>query len=338
MNWMKRLIRLPLLIACSAVLSLAARGEKLSEADREALLENLEKLDSTSETKEDARFRLAIIAYRNAVNNDDAAIDLYLDCMEKVNFADLHKRPADFREWKRKEAEKLTNPGLRLAIRHQLRWLMLTLEAASSAPDRGKLTTDAQEAVDSIFRDCEKLKDQQGILSEAAVSSVFARAYDISNVVVKDWPMSPIDLEGIYDQVLLPPYRKLAALATLRAGWVRRIQQETAKNEIWSQVAPVIRDGREVKRVGMAANMKSPEQLKFTTEGLPNLQWRMEVDLFRSGDESGASLRMLGLLEKFVGHPSLKDWSTQFKKLIRPAPVIPPAAATSSLAIEEPTP
>ena len=327
---MKSLIRLPLLIACSALLSHAAHGEKLSEADRETLLENLEKLDTASGSKEGARFRLAIIAYRNAVANDDAAIALYLDCMEKVNFADLHKRPADFREWKRKEAEKLTNPGLRLAIRHQLRWLMLTLEAASPTPNRNELTTDAQEAVDSIFRDCEKLKDQQAILSEAAVSSVFAKAYDISNVVVKDWPLSPIDLEGIYDQILLPPYRKLATLATLRAGWIRRIQQETEKNEVWSQVAPVIREGREVKRVGMAADMKSPEQLKFTAEGLPNLQWRMEVDLFRSGDESGASVRMLGLLEKFVGHPSHKDWSAQFKKLIRPGPAIPPAATATS--------
>ncbi len=318
---MKFLMRVPILIVCSALVVRTAHAEKLSDADRETLLENLEKLGSASNSKVDARFRLAIIAYRNAINSDEAAIELYLNCMEKVNFADLHKRPADFRDWKRQEAEKLANPGLRLAIRHQLRWLVLTLEAASSEPNRAKLTTDAQEAVDSIFRDADKLKDQQAVLSQAAVSSVFAKAYDIDHVVVENWPMSPTDLEGIYDQILLPPYRKLATIATLRAGWMRRIQQETVKHDEWSQKPPEKRDGREDRRVGMASNMQSPEQLAFLAEGLPKLHWNMEVDMFRSGDESGASVRMIALLEKYVGHASYKEWSSQFKKLLKPDPV-----------------
>jgi hypothetical protein len=319
---MKFLMRVPILIVCSAFLFQATHAEKLSDADRETLLENLEKLGAASDSKVDARFRLALAAYRNAISSDEAAIALYLNCMEKVNFDDLHKRPADFRDWKRKEAEKLADPGLRLAIRHQLHWLMLTLEAASSKPDRAKLAIDAQEAVDSIFRDPAKLRDQQGILSQAAVSSVFAKAYDINHVVVKDWPLSPIDLDGIYDQILLPPYRKPSTLATLRAGWTRRIQQETVKQETWSRPAPEKRDGHEEKRVGMAANMQSPESLKFLEDGLPKLQWTMEVDMFRCGDESVASVKLLALLGKYVGHPSYKEWSDQFRKLITPNPVV----------------
>lgn len=335
---MKCLMRVPILIVCSAFFLQATHADNLSDADRETLLENLEKLETASDSKVDARFRLALAAYRNAMTSDDAAIELYLNCMEKVNFDDLHKRPADFRDWKRKEAEKLANPGLRLAIRHQLRWLMLTLEAASSKPDRGKLAADAQEAVDSIFRDSEKLKDQQGVLSQAAISTVFAQAYDINQVKVENWPMSPIDLDGIYNQVLLPPYRKPATLAALKAGWIKRIQQETMKNEIWSQVAPQIRDGREVKRVGMASEMKSPEQLLFQDEGLPKLQWSMEMDIFRYGDESGAAKRMLVLLEKHIGHPSYKEWSSQLKKLIKPDPVAPAAKTSSPLAADDAAP
>ena len=335
---MKFLMRLPILIACSALLSPAANAESLSDADRETLLENLEKLGSASDSKVDARFRLAIIAYRNAISSDDAAIDLYLSCMEKVHFEELHKRPVDFRDWKRQEAEKLADPGLRLAIRHQLRWLLLTLEAASSQSNRAKLTADAQEAVDSIFRDAEKLKDHHGILSQAAVSSVFAKAYDINQVVVEKWPMSPTDLEGIYDQVLLPPYRKLATLNALKTGWMKRIQQETVKNEEWGQKRPEKRDGREDRRVGMASNMQSPEQLAFLEEGLPKLRWNMEVDLFRNGDESGASVRMLSLLEKSVGHASYKEWSAEFKKLLKPDPIATRAAASALKATDEATP
>lgn len=335
---MKFLMRVPILIACSALLSPAANAESLSDADRETLLENLEKLGTASESKVDARFRLAIIAYRNAISSDSAAIDLYLNCMEKVHFEDLHKRSVDFREWKRKEAEKLADPGLRLAIRHQLRWLVLTLEAASSQSNRARLTADAQEAVDSIFRDAEKLKDQQGILSQAAVSSVFAKAYDINQVAVEKWAMSPTDLEGIYDKILLPPYRKLATLSALKAGWIRRIQQETVKNEEWAEKPSEKRDGREDRRVGMASSMQSPEQLAFLEEGLPKLRWNMEVDLFSHGDESGASVRMLSLLEKSVGHAHYKEWSDQFKKLLTPDPGPTRAAASELEATDEATP
>lgn len=335
---MKFLSRVPLLIACSGLLFQAAHAEKLSDADRETLLENLEKLEAASDSKVDARFRLAIIAYRNAVGSDTAAMELYLNCVEKVHFTELHKPLADFREWKRQGAEKLADPGLRLALRLQLRWLILTLEAASSKPDRPKLTTDAQETLDSIFGEAKKLKDQQGVLGESVVSSVFAKAYDIGPVVVEKWPMSPVDLAGIYDEILLPPYRKLATLPTLRAGWIKRIQQETVKNEEWSQPASVIRDGREVKRVGLAANMQSPEQLKFLEEGLPNLQWEMETDLFRCGEEGGASVRMFGLLQKFEAHPSYKEWTKQFKKLIKPDPVIPATVTATPAATAEDSP
>ena len=172
-------MRVPILLVCAAISLNSARADALSDADRESLLENLEKLRESANAKVDARFRVALAAFREAIGSDDAAIELYLNCMEKVNFEDQQKKPADFREWKRKEAEKLSDPGLRLALRQQLRWLVLTLQAASEKADRAKLAVDAQEIVDSILRESGKLKNQQAILNQAVTSSVFARAYDI---------------------------------------------------------------------------------------------------------------------------------------------------------------
>ncbi len=215
---MKSAMRVPILLICSTLAFSGARADSLSDADRETLLENLEKIRDASDSKMDARFRIALAAFRSAMSSDDAAIDLYMNCMEKVNFEELRKKAADFREWKTKEREKLGEPGLRLALRHQLRWLMLTLEAASAKPDLAKLTTDAQDAVDAVFRDADKLKYQQEILSQDVTSSVFARAYDINNVEAENWAMSPIQVDMIYDKILLPPYRKPSGLATLRAS------------------------------------------------------------------------------------------------------------------------
>ncbi len=138
--------------------------------------------------------------------------------------------------------------------------------------------------------------------------------------------MSPIALESIYDDILLPRYRKPATLAALRGGWAKRIQQETLKMELWSSKRRD-RENREEKRVAMADDMKSPEYLEFLEQQLPKLQWEMEVDMFRYGDEGGASLRMLAHLEKYITHPSYREWSDQFKKLIKPEVATPAVVA-----------
>lgn len=326
---MKIPMRVPILLVCSAFVLPGLHAEPLSSADRETLLENLEKIREAAEGRVDARFRLAITAFRNAVGSDDAALELYLNCVDKVDFQDLRKTNADFREWKRQQGDKLADPGMRLALRYQLRWLMLTLEAASAKPDRAKLVREAQETVDSIFRDSEKLKYQQQILSQSVTSTVFAKAYDINHVKTEKWSLSPIAIETIYENMLLPPFRTPTGLAGLRAGWIKRIQQETTKQELWS-ADPRRAGNREEKRIAMADDMKTPEYLEFRDNELPKLQWDMEVDLYTYGDESGAAVRMLALLEKNITHPSAREWGEQLKKLIKPAtPGAPGAVPTT---------
>ena len=322
-------MRVPILLTCCALTVSSAHSESLSDADRETLLESLEKLRVSADSKVDARFRIAIAAYRNAIGSDDAAIDLYLNCLEKVNFEDQQRKAADFREWKREESEKISDPGLRLALRHQLRWLMLTLEAASEKTDRAKLGLEAQEIVDAIFRDPSKLEGQEAILNQAVTSSVFARAYDINQVKVERWPLSPVELAAIYDEILMPPFRNAARLAGLRTTWISRIQYEIAKIEHFSGRNPRAGgEDRDEKRVGMADAMRSPEYVKFLEEEVPKLQWKMEVDLFTHGDESGAAVRMLAHLEKHIIHSSAREWSDELqKKLKRATPVTPPNLA-----------
>lgn len=322
---MKNLMRVPILLVSSLLTIANVQAEDLSDADRETLLENLEKLRDAADSKVDARFRVAISAYKNAIGSDDAAIDLYLNCMEKVNFDEQHRKAADFREWKRKEAEKLSDGGLRLALRHQLRWLMLTLQVASAKPEnRYKFAAEAREIVDAIFRDIDKLKNQEQLLSQSVVSTVFARAYDINGVKVEDWPFSPIQLETLYEDVFLPPVRKPARLAELRATWIKRIQQEGIRMEHWAGR----REGRgEDQRIGTVDSLQSPEYTRFLEETVPKLQWDMEVDLFRHGDESGASVRMLAHLEKYIGHASAREWSEQFQRLLKPETQVQPAPA-----------
>ncbi len=331
------MMKIPLLILCPVLALHGLRAESLSDADRETLLENLDKLRDGAESTLDARFRLAIAAYRNAMTSDAAAIELFLNCTEKVDFTDEQMKAIDFREWKRKEDEKLSDPALALALRHQLRWLVLTLQAASEGADRVKLAVDAQNIVDAIFSDPEKLSGQEKILGQSVTASVFARAYDIHTVKIEKWPMSPVQLEQIYTEILLPPYQRPGSTNQLRAAWIKRIQQEGAKVEHMADDrrrngGNKRNDEREEKRIGMASALRPPEVEKFIADTVPKLMWDMEMDLFTYGDQTGAAVRMLAHLEKYITHPSAREWGEELRKALTPE------APKTAAAPEQPAP
>lgn len=298
----------------SALMFKSVCADPLSSADRETLLDSLQKLHDEAEGKVDAKFRVALTAFRNASASDDAALELYLTCTERVNFEDKNKKSADFREWKRKESEKLSNPAVKVALRMQLRWLVLTLMAVPEKADRLKLAVEARQIVDSIFSAPAKFADQQELLGQPVLTTVFAKAYEITHVKLENWPMSPIQLDQLYEQLVMPPLRNPSGLAGLRTAWISRIQQEGAKAEFWS-------GSRGVERKGGGNSIPSTAFAKFTEDTRPKLQWDMELDLFRAGDERGSATRMLAHLEKYIAHPSAKDWSNQLKRLLEPAAV-----------------
>ena len=313
---MTRSMRTVPILACLALTISNARSESLSSADREALLASLEALREAAISKVDARFRLAMTAYRDAMVSGDAAMDFYLKCIEKVNFDDQQKKNVEFREWKRREADKLSDPAFRLALQYQLRWLTLTLRASSEKANLTLLAGEAQEILDAIFHDAVKLSSQEQHLGQAVTSTVFAKAYEIGNLGKDKWPLSPVNLDEIYSVVVFPPLRSPGRLETLRSAWIKRIQQEGLKVEAWS--------GNGGKKNGQSSGPRGPEYEKFVTETVPELQWQMEIDLFRNGDESRAAKRMLDHITKHISHRSARSWGEEFQKLLTPA--IAPAA------------
>lgn len=305
-------------IACAAAMAGSASADPLSAADREALLESLEKLKETAEGRVEARFRAAVAAYREALASEDATMEFYLKCVEKVNFDDQQKKNSAFRDWKRKEADRLSSGDFRIAVRAQLKWLIIYLQSASKGADRAALAADAQTIVDAVFEDSERLRSHQEILSQAVTGTVFARAYEIGGLEKIQWPQSPVQLEQYYDQVVFPLYRKPSGLDSLRAAWLKRIRQEGVRAEAAA-------GGGGERRNGLSPAPRSPEADRFTMETLPELQWQMEVDLFRSGDESGAAKRMLEHITSNITHRSARAWGEQFRALLTPKPAQNPS-------------
>ncbi|MBX3740673.1 MAG: hypothetical protein KF712_06770 [Akkermansiaceae bacterium] len=310
-----RLLLNPLILALGMSQLHAA---PLSEADREALIERLDMLKKSATERLDARFQAGVQAYAAAMNSEDDALALYLKCVEKVDFIDQKKKESDFREWKRKEGDKLSAPSFKLALRHQLYWLSLTCQAASENADRERLTTIAQSAMDAVFRDLPNLKDQQQVLKQSVTGTVFAKAYEITNIKVDKWALSPVDIQIIYEQMVMPPLRNSAGIDKLKEAWVRRMQQEGAVVEYWTGRAAGAGGGRqrEEGRIGMADNARPPEVDRFLNDVLPVMQWQMELDLFKAGDQAAAAVRMINHIEKNLGNSSAKDWSEQFRNLL----------------------
>jgi hypothetical protein len=310
---------------------LPAAADPLSESDRQLLLERLEKLQAAAEGRASSRIGVAVSAFRNAVGSEAAALALYLKCIEKEDFEEQRRRSQEFREWKRRQDERLGDPGFALALRHQLNWLVLTLEATEKPERIRELAPRAASALEAIFLDAKKLEGQQGVLRQSVLGSAFARAYDVSGMNAGDWPDQPLALSQIFEKVLLPPLRQPSKIPELRDAWLRRIQYEAMLREGWggeTEARPGLGGGpgNGGARIGLKSALRPPDYERFLAEELPDLRWQMEEDLYKSGDQRGAALRMLDHLDKYLSHSKAETWTARFVKLLsaRPELAAPP--------------
>lgn len=310
----------PLILTCLAALTLplGAVPEKLTPLDAQLLLEKLKQLRDGSNERISARYEVAHKAFRAAIQTDAAAHDLYVNCVEKVQFEDEKKKASEFREWKRRHKDRTDTPAFRRALRHQLNWLLLTLEAASEPGKRDDLWPKALERIDSIFKDADDLMGEQGRLRQDVLDTVYATAYGLNGIKIADWPSAPLQISMVYEQLILPPLRSPKTLPNLRQAWEKRILHEGSIHSLWGRPAR-----------GSGGRQERPADLdKFLAERRPQLQWEMELDLFNVGDQKASALRMLKHIEKHVGHENCAEWIASFQAAVRGETLSPTLPAT----------
>ena len=146
---------------------------------------------------------------------------------------------------------------------------------------------------------------------------MFAKVYGIGDVKLEKWPATPLDISSFYEQLVFPAYRVSGDVDKLRAGWIKRIQQESELREAAPVAKPKV-NGRVPAALGelMGRGQERFSQERFVNDVLPDLQWQMEMDLFRCGDQQGAATRMLAHLQKHLTHDKAKAWSDQLKALL----------------------
>ena len=315
MDQINRAVKPSLLLLTSMMITsqVSAQAETMTDSEKEEMLERATKMLESAEGRSKARFATAIKAFRSAVASDTAAHDLYLKCLEQVEYVDKQKSSSAFRDWKRKHRETSDTPAFRRALRHQLNWLLISIEAAHDPAKIEQLGIKALAKVDAMIDDAELLKPNKNILSKAVLSTVYAKAYDLDTLGAKKWPSSPASINEIYENVVMPPLRVPSKTNLLRSAWNKRIKHEGLIKELWSKNSK-----ENEKKIGLKKDLAPPEYLAWRENIYPELLWRREVDCFESGDEKHAASNMMGHIDKYIKHKNSLKWTQQFKDFMKP--------------------
>ena len=295
--------------------SASAEPEKLKPVDLQELRERLKKLEEGAQGRKTTRLSKARTAMTAGVKSDAAAFDLYLKCVERVEYQEADRSAQAFREWKRRNKDKMGDKFQR-ARRHQINWLLLVVEAAMSPDKKIQHGREAMDRLDSMLGDLEEMGKEGKVLEESVLESVFAATYGLSGIALgENWPYAPMKVEDVYENLVFPPLRNPKGVGLLRAAWKKRIQHE----ELMATQRGENKDD--------LRNVDTPAKLiLFRSDKRPELVWAMEVDLFKAGDERAAALRMVGHIEKHLGHKSEKQWVEELQALVSAEDEEPTAA------------
>jgi len=298
-----------LLTAALAIISslpLFAAEEPLSDVDRQLLLEKLKTIEDSSNKTVTGRLSTALTAFRAARESDASAHDLYLKCIEKIRFEEQAKKSSEFRDWKKRHKERADSPGFRLALRHQLNWLVLSLEASRSE-DVAAMAPKGIQVIENILADAEKLRPYADTLKASVLNSIFAQAYKVGDLKTNGWPKSPLAISALYTGVIFPPLQEAKDATLLRKAWLKRITHEGLLLEKWTEE-------------GSADKDRKPAFDKWFAGERKNLVWNMEVDLFNIGAQRASALRMLEFIKQNLDHKSAPGWIKEFTTLVEGSP------------------
>lgn len=295
-----------------APLSAQAEPSVLTDPERQALIDRLDELRDGAKSNIKTRIDAALAAYVAALSSPQATLEFYISCIESADFKRRGRDAQEFREWKRRNNERLDSDALALALQHQLRWLMLTLKAALE-PEAVEMSRGASRALEGIFNDAPNLRGQAGLLGGNVLESPFSRAYRLEELKVQDWPRSPLPVAQVFEQVILPPLRSVSRLDELETAWQRRIKYEAFVVASLDRAENVDDDDEDEEEA-----RATEAQERFQTETLPQMQWDMHSDLFASGDPRGAAMRMIDHLEGNLAHSQAREWERDFRLMVDP--------------------
>jgi len=308
--------------------------------DLKALKEMLKQIKERRATDEKMTQVKLLQDFRGAASNNSAAISFYTQAVQAIQFDGKTHEQAAFQDWKRDEAEKLKSDAMQNAVRLHLSYLLLTLQYASGTTIAQlepalqahiAAVTAAGAKDDDVLARRQKAKDladrkptlrgkrtpaddeplfwDQPLIKQGVPGSIFVQWYGIQKLVsnLKDWEVIPGNIDGIYQNTLLPYYRQNKDPKAL-AIWDAKIQRESLQ--------------------ASSSNLAFKIE-QFNKVRLPSLLWSRANDTLAIGLHNRGISEMLGLIKNNPEHPDLPAWISKLESLIvsDDSPAASPAAS-----------
>jgi predicted Zn-dependent protease len=298
--------------ACAVLPALHAQDAPPVNADE--LLQSLEKLRSTQESTLQTSFSRIIQTFRQGASSPTAAWELYQEAVKATRFTGLTRDNSQFRDWKKREEDKLDDPNFRKAIQVHLLYLAISLQHAGGAELKDTVAALAQYA--SSYPRIEmdsRNREMAALLNEPITSGVFVRRNGLELYLtrLKDWEMVPSNVDGMFEKVVLPYWRE---------------QKDPKAVAYWEE-----RINREAERV-KGADLVFPRE-HFENVRRPVLLWNRAQEMVKVGMPNRAAVEMYNVLKNYPSHPNFSSWADELKNLLKPAPsenAASTAAATGS--------
>ncbi len=272
------------------ILASSLTAQYAPAVDVKTMLQGLRDLKQTQTKAAQTSLVQSINDFSAAGASDDAALDFYVEAVRVTQFVGQEKEQSAFRDWKKREMNRLKPP----AIRACLRYMVLSLQRSAGATDQqifpGLLSyaEDTQSMLPAI--------GDEEIVKQPVSSNIFARWYNLGEQLggLENWEPSPGNVDSIYKQLLLPIMRKNRDPRILQY-WDRKIAAETAA-------------------ASTAAAAFSTDH--FNQIRRPELLWSRAEDMVAIDERDQGLAEMYNLIKSFPTHPSAGKWIDELQGLL----------------------
>lgn len=308
----------------------------------------LKAIRETQAQQDRAAKQRALQDVMSAASSAPRAADLWEEAIRATQFEGASKEAAQVREWREREGAHLNDARVQNALRLYFNWLGLTLKRSAGATPRDllpaiiahtkEIQVERQAMIafeESIQRDKELAssgkngaRDRRNIAGDEAArrlhrdilnkdvnGSVYAQWQRLGPLLKVDrWEMSPGNLDGIYNSIVLPELRAARDPRVIEYWDVKL--KEAAENA--------------------AKNKLAFDVDRFNQVTRPGLMWGRAREFANIGLRNKAVVEMFTVLKNYPNHPSAAEWVEALEAEIAPPPAAPapaPAAAVAAPAV-----
>lgn len=303
----------------------------LTPAQTAHILKELEKAEALIGQGRNGLFSTALAKFREGMASEAAALALYLDCYKLENFDRKDLKQTDFTDWRDRNEERLKDDDFKKGLMMQLEYLVMTIQAQDIKETKkmgplvvalqafvNKVVTAVQESTKHTASGAVEAKDNRGagpggrrgpggggggpggtlggLLRQSVAGSDFAKAYLLQDYLDrKGWEYRPMEIEGIYSNVILPYY----------------VQERPT--EVAAQWDALINATMTIRK----AVMSDTEFGIFYKEEGPRLQWQKNSYLVTNGITAvNALAEMLKIIQANPNHPDAAGWLENFRETV----------------------